>query len=180
MSLLDLGARVERSLRRSAGLLQELLDGLARRRGTWLSARPHEVPADGLDRLAAELAAEQDQRSGLLGAAAELLPAGPAARHSRQVLAGLGRALPPAPAARLREASAAAAAAAHRLRVELALGERLLQFAQRAHDGLLGGIARDLGARCDDVGGYDHRARRVRGPLVGGAPPTGNLIDGRM
>ena len=67
-----------------------------------------------------------------------------------------------------------------RQRLRSRYGDRLLRFSQKAHDGMLQNVAQNLGSANDDVGGYDVQARRVHGTLVGSAPTTGSLIDGRM
>jgi hypothetical protein len=78
-------------------------------------------------------------------------------------------------AARLRAAADAARTAAAAVRVEVALGNRLLQWNGRAQEHLLQQAA---GAKAA-VPGYDRNGRHVHGALVGTAVP-GALLDGRL
>ena len=65
---------------------------------------------------------------------------------------------------------------ARAVRGEVALGNRLLAFAQRAQESVLGAVAQE----CSDVGGYDRHARRVHAALATQSAPAGSLIDGRI
>lgn len=184
MSLVDLTERLARSLNLSADLMAKLHEGLVEKRTCWVSARPSavEAPVQLLEDLAAQISAEKQQQEAWLAEAADSLPnPGHLPAERRRVnVSVLCRHLPDTVARRLSEASKRAVTAAHEVRTEQALGDRLLRFSQRAHDGLLQNVAQNLGTANDDVGGYDVQARRVHGTLVGTAPTTGSLIDGRM
>ncbi|MFO1076342.1 MAG: hypothetical protein U1E73_01290 [Planctomycetota bacterium] len=178
-SLSELGSRLEFSFRTSTRLLRRLLAGLQERRTAWVSARPAAIapPAD-LEAIAAELQVEDRDRASLLAELAALLPlpagVAPAALHVNVSLIA-GR-LPRNLARDLRAAADEATAVARSVRRELALGTRLLGFAQRAHDGLLAEAV--AAARQASVPGYDRNARSMGG--TGKAPATGTLVDGRI
>ncbi len=182
MSLSELAERITASLRTSAALLHQLHEGLAQRRTAWVAAKPstlHE-PAQVLARAAQDLATESTRLQELFAAAKALLPYPPAQLRSLHVDATLlAQQLPPQPAARLRQASALATDAARRVRIEHALGERLLRFSQHTKESLMASVAQTLATTALDVGGYDRGARRVNVALKAGAAP-GSLIDGRM
>ena len=184
MSLVDLTERLARSLSVSADLMSKLHDGLVARRTSWVSARPSSVeePVQALEELAAKISAEQQQQQTLLATAAQSLPNPNKVRAERRSInvSLICRHLPKDAAQRLNAASQKAVSAARLVRTEQALGDRLLRFSQKAHDGLLHNVAQNIGTTNDDVGGYDMQARRVHGTLVGSAPTTGSLIDGRM
>lgn len=172
---------LRRSFAASADLLRSMHEALAARRTSWIAARPSTLaePAEKLQQAAERLAEEERSRADLLQRIAALLPgAAPAPAIGRRHVnvTQVAAALPREAAARLRQAADDATAAARRVRIELALGERLLQFTQRSQETVLHGIA----SQTADVGGYDRGARRVHGPLVGGRATTGTLIDGRM
>lgn len=184
MSLVDLTERLARSLNLSADLMAQLHKGLVEQRTCWVSARPSEVeaPVQLLEDLARQISAEQQQQEACLAQAADSLPnPGNLPADRRRVnVSVLCRHLPETAAHRLAEASKRAVSAANQVRTEQALGDRLLRFSQKAHDGMLQNVAQNLGSANDDVGVYDVQARRVHGTLVGSAPTTGSLIDGRM
>jgi hypothetical protein len=182
MSLSEVADRIAESLRSSAALLHQLHDGLVRRRTAWIAARPDALqePAQALERVVRELQAEAARREELLEQARRALPQlpGPGRQHVDTTV--LCRHLPPAAAARLQQQSRRSTEAANAVRVELALGERLLRFTARAHEGLLAQLSGTLAQAVDDVGGYDRTARRLPTALRGGSSVTGSLIDGRM
>ena len=184
MLLVDLTERIARSLSASAELMTKLHKGLVERRTSWVSARPStvEAPVRVLEDLAAQIAAERQEQESLLAEAAGSLPnpSNLPPNRRRINVSVLCRHLPESLATRLSEASKRAVSAAHLVRTEQALGDRLLRFSQKAHEGMLQNVAQDIGSANDDVGGYDMQARRVHGTLVGSAPTTGSLIDGRM
>lgn len=185
MSPFDLTAladRITSSLRLTATLLQKLHDGLRARRTAWIAARPSTMqePAEALAQLAKDLAAESARLQEHYAAAKELLPYTAAERQHLHVDASLiAQHLPPTTAARLRQAAGLATDGARRVRVEHALGERLLRFSQHTHESLMANVAHALTNKALDVGGYDRSARRVADSLRAGATP-GSLVDGRM
>jgi hypothetical protein len=179
MSPRELAERLIASFENSARLLSQIERGLAGQRTSWISARPSVLarPAQTLDGAARELAAEEARRGGLLAEAQALLPPAPGlSPDARRVDIGRIAALLPEPAAGLLRATARTAAdAARALRGEVALGQRLLAFAHRVQDGLLGDYAQQRA----DFGGYDRNARRQPAHRAG-ARAAGNLIDGRL
>lgn len=184
MSLPDLAARIAASLDRTTGHLQELLAALRSHRRDWVAARPRAVATavDDLGRHHPALDAEAQQRDRLFDEAAALLPpvrGRPGTARHRNVSA-IAAHLPAPLAARLRTAAARATAAAREIRIETALGSRLLDFSQRVHDGLVRELGLVAARTRDDVGGYDRAARRVHGTLLGRDTGAGTLIDGRM
>jgi hypothetical protein len=182
VSLPEVSDRIVTSLRLSAALLQQLHDGMVRRRTAWIAARPSTLqePARALEHLARELGAESARLRELMAQAQQTLPAPLAHARDLHVDASLlAGHLPAAAAARLRQAAAAATEAARRVRVEQALGERLLRFTQHMQDNLLANIAATLTTTAVDLGGYDRSARRVAGAFGPAATP-GSLIDGRI
>jgi hypothetical protein len=174
MSLPEHTEDLLRSLHATTALLQELEQALRERRLIWVAARPRELrePLQDLDHIARELHAEAGRRDRALQALAALLPL-PAPRPGCDLnvtVRMLAQHLPRVPAQRLQAAAAAAVAAARAVRVETALGGRLLQFAQRAHESWLPHV-------CNSAKGpvaYDRRARKAQ------AAPRGALIDGRL
>ena len=182
VSLPEWADRIATSLRLSAALLQQLHDGLLRRRTAWIAARPSTLqePAQALEHLARELAAESARLHELLAQAQQALPAPLArARDLHVDVSLLASHLPAAAAAPLRQAAAAATDAARRVRVEQTLGERLLRFTRHTQDSLLADVAATLCTTAVDLGGYDRSARRVAG-VFGPAAVPGSLIDGRI
>jgi hypothetical protein len=179
MSPRELTERLIASLENSARLLAEMERGLCGQRTSWVSARPSVLarPAHAPDGAARELAAEEARRGELLAKAQALLPPAPGLLPgARRVDIGRVAAQVPEPAAgKLRAAARAAADAARAVRGEVALGQRLLAFAQRVQEGLLGDYAQQRA----DFGGYDRNARRQ--PVHrAGTRSAGNLIDGRL
>lgn len=178
MSPHDLAERLIRSLERTAQLLTTMERGLKARRLQWAGARPDDLlqPVLELEQCAQELRAEEDRRGGLLTQIAAALPL-PAPRPDGSLRVTVGRIAPhlaAAQARRLVEAATRATGLARGVRVETAMGTRLLEFARRAHDGVLGAVAgRERGPAA-----YDRNARRVRGALPNAT--AGNLIDGRL
>lgn len=174
--------RIADSLRTSAALLQTLYDGLVRRRTAWIAARPSALqePAVAMGQVAQELAAESGRLRELFAAAKQRLPAALATSPNLHLDASLlARHLPPSAAARLDQARRLATDAARRVRVEHALGERLLRFSQHTHESLMSRVAETLSTTALDVGGYDRAARRIASAIGTGTAP-GSLIDGRM
>lgn len=179
MSFADLARRLEQSFRLSSKLLRRLLTGLQERRAAWVSARPSTIaPALELEAIAAEMQGEDARRAELLVQLAGLLPpvAGVAPRSLHVDVSAVAARLPRAQARELRLAADDATAVARAVRRELALGTRLLGFAQRAHDGLLADAA--AAARQKAVPGYDRNARTNVG--VAGVTAAGSLVDGKV
>jgi len=177
MSLSDLARRLEQSFRTSNRQLTRLLQGLRERRTAWISARPETVaPADELDALAGELADEDMARTALIGQLSKILPLQPgiAAEDVHINVTRIAEAIPPKAAQSLRLAADEATAVAKQVRRELALGRRLLGFAQRTHESLMADIA--TGSQSNDTNGYDRTAQACRG--IGSV--SASLIDGRM
>jgi hypothetical protein len=179
MSLDDLAARLERSFRASEQLLTRLVAGLVERRTAWISARPARVqPTADLDALAAELQAADRARAAIVGELATVLPLpiGLRAADLHVDVTRIAAAIPAVAAQRLRAAAADVTALARRVRREIALGSRLLAFAQRANDGLLADLA--VGRQAGNHRSYDRAAHAHRG--MGRYVAAGSLIDGRM
>jgi hypothetical protein len=177
-SLPELAEQLAHSLSTSAGLLQKLRQGMKQHRTAWIAARPSTLaePVDRLEATVRELGAEAVLRQQLLDRIAPALAVAGVAPADLHVGVGLIAArLRPAAAARLRAAAGAAHAAAAAVRIEVALGNRLLQFNGRAQEHLLRQAAGTNAA----VPGYDRCGRHVHGALVGAAIP-GALLDGRL
>ncbi len=175
----ELTDRLEQSFRRTHDLLQRLLDGMRQRRMQWASARPSTLaPSAELEQIARDLAVEETARDGTLRA---ILAELPAQAHVAKADLHLNTtricaALPAPRAHRLRAAADRATLLARQVRVEVALGERLVRFTQRAQEGLLAtaaGAADGAGAH-----GYDRHARSRSG--FGPAGRAGTFVDGRM
>ena len=176
MSLAEHGSRLEGSFRTTAELLQKLLRGLQARRAAWISARPSTIaPSPELEEIALRLAAEEETRAQLRTGITALLPrpAGVAADALHVNVTRIAAQLPAAGARSLRAAAALATGLARKVRIEVALGDRLLQFSRRAQDGLLAQVAGTAGTGGAAV--YDRTARASRGAGV-----AGSLIDGRL
>jgi len=181
MSLHDQVERLGRSLLFAGSLMQKLGDALRARRTAWLVVRPSDLeqPLAQLDRLVQEIAAAAQARDALLEHLGRQLglSTGPAAELD---IGKLVAALPPALAAPLRRAATQATAQADKLRLEVAVGDRLLQFSRRAHEGFLQRLlhsSRQIGA---GASGYGRDGRAKNGALVGAGNTAGNLIDGRL
>ncbi|MBX3463707.1 MAG: hypothetical protein KF830_11080 [Planctomycetes bacterium] len=183
MSFPDLCARLEQSFDATAGLLGEMLQGLQARRAAWSrGAADAVVPSPGLEQVAQQLAREEALRADLLADIRRVLPAplGAAAAAMHVNVTRIAAALPTAAARSLRAAADRATAQAKAVRVEVTLGQRLLQFAQRAHAGLLAGAAGDAGATGAGAGAavYDRHARTA--PASGPRRERGAIVDGRI
>ncbi|MCR9244291.1 MAG: hypothetical protein NXI31_04615 [bacterium] len=176
MSLVELASALQRSFDTSHGLLSRLIQGLRERRSAWVSARPDTIaPSADLESIAAELHAEDEVRRELMAELQQQLPAvtGVASTDARVNVSRIAAAIPRAAGANLREAADAATHAASAVRRELALGRRLLGFAQRAHDGLMADLASTPAT--SQPRGYD-RSAQARSQRPVGA----RLIDGKM
>jgi hypothetical protein len=180
MSMHEIAEQLIRSFDESAQHLQTMRTELEQRRAQWVSARPSTLaaPATTLEAVQQQLTAADAARAVLFANAANLLPAAPgvtaADRHID--VSRIAALLPFGQASRLRKAAKTASDLARAVRGEVALGNRLLAFAQRAQDSVLGSVAHDR----DDVGSYDRNARRVHAALTTQSAPAGSLIDGRM
>jgi hypothetical protein len=172
------------SFRTSTGLLEQLLEGLMEHRTAWVSARASTLaqPATRLDHLAQALAAEEQQRAEVMAELATTLPLPrPLAGRELKIDVGLlADHLPPKPATQLRLAAAATTQLAKVVRAETALGERLLTFSRQAHEGLVRQLVGATHQVAGTMTGYDRRAHKVHGSMVGSVAPTGSLVDGRM
>lgn len=179
MSFSDRTSQLERSFRTTSSLLRELLQGLQARRVAWGSARASVVvPSPELEKLAQDLAREESLRSDLIAQIRRMLPAPPGAdAASLHVnVTRIAAAMPTATARSLREAADEATALAKSVRVEVTLGQRLLQFSQRAHQSLLAAANRK-----PPVGGAAVYDRNARADRTGGARgERGVIVDGRM
>lgn len=179
MSFSETTQQLEQSFRRTAVLLQNLLDGLKARRAAWGSARPRViVPSPELEQEAKDLAREESLRADLTKAIGKALPQpmGASASTLHVNVTRIAAALPDAAARSLQQAADVATSLAKQVRVEVTLGQRLLRFTQNAQQhlhGRLGGPA----ARSQGAASYDRHARR-HSALV--ATNAGTLIDGRM
>lgn len=176
-----LADRLADSFRGTSRLLQQLHAALQQRRASWISARPSTLaePAHGMEPLAQQLAAEEKTRAELVAAIEALLPPVPgfAASDVKTDVTRIAAALPHAAAARLRAAADAATSTAQAVRIELALGDRLLRHNAQAQEQLLQRIA-GAGSPLASLPGYDRHARARSG--VGLSSPSGTLIDGRL
>lgn len=184
MSLADLADRFGRSLLFTTGLLQQLETGLKQRRLNWISAKPSEIaePAEALDRLSQEIAAAEALQQQLLqDIAAELPPQAVLPGKSLHINATrIAAALPAVAGARLKHQAAQAIKAAKAVRVEIGLGNRLVQFSQQAHESMVQKLVRVAHPMAGGAHGYDRRARSVQGGLLSSTAPTGSLVDGRL
>jgi hypothetical protein len=184
MSLADIAQGLTRSLDRSTAMLRQLLGGLEERRTAWISARPTVTMAatQQLEQLASSLADEESQRQQMLDRARDLLPttAGRSTARRHVNISILLPALPRHLAEPLKKASATARSIAQQVRVEQAMGDRLLRFSQNMHDRLMGNLVQDIDQQRNDVGSYDRAARRLSNALGSTGQSTGNLVDGRM
>ena len=180
MSFSENCSRLEQSFRTTSGLLRELLQGLQARRVAWGSSRPSVVvPSPELERLAQQLAREEALRADLLTQVRVMLPA-PAGAPAASLHVNVTRlaAALPAPAGRsLRDAADEATALAKSVRVEVTIGQRLLQVTQHVQEGLLAGT---VGGRTQRPGAsvYDRNARADR--TGGNRGDRGVLVDGRI
>lgn len=180
MSMPEIAEQLIRSFDESAQLLHTMRTELEQRRAQWVSARPSTLaaPATVLEAVQQQLSACDQRCAALFARAAELLPpaSGVAASARAVDVSRIAALLPFGQASRLRKAAKTASDLARAVRGEVALGNRLLAFAQRAQESVLGAVAQDR----DDVGSYDRNARRVHAALTTQSAPAGSLIDGRM
>jgi hypothetical protein len=180
MSPHDLVEKLIRSLRFETDLVGRLAEALRLRRTAWIAVRPSQLeePLQQLEALTREIAAAGAARDELLQQIAALLPLPPTVGGQPRELScsRLGDHLPKPLAAQLRHAAGAAKQAAGKLRTELLVGDRLLQFTQRAHEGLLRSVLVAAAPRGTTPPGYDRGGRRRGGVPIG----AGSLIDGRL
>jgi len=180
MSFSERCSLLEKSFRTTCDLLRELAQGLQTRRATWGSARPSVVvPSPELEHLAQQLAGEELVRAELIMQIRRMLPAPPGADATSMHVnvTRIAAALPAAAASSLRGAADEATTLAKVVRVEVTLGQRLLQFSQRVQESLLtgrpGGNTAKGGASV-----YDRRARADRNGGTRGE--RGVLVDGKI
>ena len=179
MSLSDLAQRLERSFRTSERQLTRLLAELQEQRTSWIAARPEQVrPGTDLDAIAAELHGEDMARAAMAEELGTLLPLPPGVRieDMHVNVTRVAKALSAGEAQRLQRASADATAIAKRVRRELALGRRLLHFAQRTNESLLADVT--AVQQADEHKVYDRRAMAGQSGSLGVS--AGSLVDGRM
>jgi hypothetical protein len=180
MSFSELTDRLEESFRNSASTMRSMLASLQARRVAWGSARPSTIaPPPELEQLAQGLAREEHVRSVLLDEIRQRLPApiGGTSSSLHVNVTRIAAVLPPQAATSLREAADEAVQLAKAVRIEVALGQRLLQFSRRAHEGLLTNLGLPVkGPRGAST--YDRRARPAGS--AASRPAQGQLVDGRM
>ncbi|MBL8753789.1 MAG: hypothetical protein JNK15_10865, partial [Planctomycetes bacterium] len=83
MSFSEDTRELERSLRRTHDLMQELLRGLQARRASWISARPRTLaPSPELEQLTQRLAVEENARTVLVERIRAAMPAPSGHEHS--------------------------------------------------------------------------------------------------
>lgn len=173
MSFSDDARELENSLRRTHGLMQELLRGLQTRRASWISARPRTLaPSPELEQLTQRIAVEENSREALIERIRKALPAPLNHDHAIQHVnvTRIAAALPTPAARSLREAADAVQLLAKAVRTEVTLGQRLVRFAQDTSPAAT--LAQTT--RAARVPGYDRGARMVRTPRTAGA-----LVDGK-
>lgn len=180
MSFSERCARLEQSFLVTADLLRELLQGLQARRIAWGSSRASVVvPSPELERVAQQLAREEAVRAELILQIRRMLPALPGAdaASTHVNVTRIAAALPGPQARSLRAAADAATALAKSVRVEVTLGQRLLQFSAHVHESLLAG---STGGRTPKGGAavYDRNARADR--TGGNRGDRGVLVDGKI
>lgn len=179
MSFADHTARLERSFRTTTDLLRALLQGLQQRRASWGSARPSVIePSAELERIAQQLAGEENARTLLLAEIRKVMPSplGGSGGDLHLNVTRIAAAMPGPDGRSLRAAADEATALAKAVRVEVTLGQRLLRFTQQAHAGVLAQIG--AGSRPSGAAVYDRSARAARG--LGAVRRQGVLVDGRM
>ncbi len=181
MIAVDRAAQLEQSFHRTINLLEQLLTGMQQRRASWASAVPSTIaPSAELEQVSRALAIEELSRGELLAKVLTDLPAVPhvdkADLHVN--ISRICQALPTRSALELRRAADTATRLAKQVRIEVALGERLLRFSQRAHEDMLTSLT---GGKQQEglPSGYDRNARSRAG-LGLGAAGAGNLVDGRI
>ncbi|MBL8728247.1 MAG: hypothetical protein JNM25_07455 [Planctomycetes bacterium] len=180
MSFSDRCTQLEKSFRLTSCLLRDLLQGLQTRRIAWGSARASMVvPSPELEQLAQQLAREETVRAELITQIRLMLPAPPGANatSTHVNVTRIAAALPTAAAHSLREAADEATALAKSVRVEVTLGQRLLQFTRHVQENLLAGTA---GIKTPRLGAsvYDRNARADR--TGGTRGERGVLVDGKI
>ncbi len=170
------------SFARTGELLQQLLTALQTRRAAWASARPRTIePSPEMERIAQELAGEENARTALLERIRRALPvhAGATPGETHLNVTRIAAAMPVPAARALREAAARTTALAKSVRVEVTLGQRLLRFTQRAQQSLLAEMG--VGAAFASAApGYDRNARMRSGIGAGIGASTGRLVDGKL
>ncbi|MEZ5966726.1 MAG: hypothetical protein R3F56_23005 [Planctomycetota bacterium] len=155
-------ADLESSLRQLCEAVDALRQGLVDSRFAFVRARASDLEERHGDnaRHAARVHALETEVAGRRGALCEVLRLPPTSRMSTI----MGR-LPADAARRLGETAERLRGALRALRVEGAVGQRLLDVSRRAHEGLLHQLATDnrrQGQR------YDRHARSVRSEAAGG------------
>ena len=176
MSFSDHALELQRSLTATRDLLQRLCEELTARRAAWASIRPDVVaPTAKVEELSKQLAAEEERRATLLPRLREALPTPVGARPEQLHLnvTRIADALQPDRARSLRAVAEEVRTLSAALRVETAIGSRLLQFAKHAQSG----IDAEVLSVADNARtpGYDRQARNLSGPDA-----AGQLVDGRM
>jgi hypothetical protein len=162
-------AELAKALDVEAGAHEQLAALLRRHRLAFVALRPGEVEAGLLalqDAGEASLRGAQ-QRAQLWQAATERLGLPPRARLVELAAAAGGE-----PGERLLRSGARARAAARTLRVENAVGRRLVDFARQSHEGLLQALL-GLGQRHERT--YDRHMRSVPGHAGHGRLLSGNI-----
>ena len=181
MIAVERAGRLEQSFRRTITLLGQLLAGMQARRSSWVSAVPSTVtPSAELEQISRQLAIEEQARAELLAEVlADLPPVPHVDKNDLHVnVSRICKALPTRSALELRRAADEATRLARQVRVEVALGERLLRFSQRANENMLAALS-GQGKEQGLPTGYDRNARSRAG-LGLGAAGAGNLVDGRI
>ena len=155
MPTTDICDELTRVLDEEAARLTELRDLLAEERAAFVALRPSEMTAGAehlteVAEVSSELAARRDRLVADLGQSL--------GRTGEIRLRELLELLPASAAERLRSAAERARAAAIRVRVEIRVGERLLDFSRQSNELLVRALH-----GCDDrqTGVYDRNARRI-------------------
>ncbi len=180
MSFSERCTQLEKSFRLTVTLLGELLQGLQARRVAWGSAKASVVvPSPELELVAQKLAGEEAVRAELIPQIRRMLPAPPGANatSTHVNVTRIAAALPGPQARSLREAADAATALAKAIRVEVTVGQRLLQFTQHVHESLMAGSPGSK-ARKGGASVYDRNARADR--TGGTRGERGVLVDGKI
>ncbi len=180
MSFSERCSRLEESFRLTSSLLRDLLQGLQARRIAWGSSRASMVvPSPELEHLAQQLAREEAVRAELITEVRRMLPAPPGANatSTHVNVTRIAAALPAAAAHALRDAADEATTLAKSVRIEVTIGQRLLQFTQHVQENLLAGT---VGGTTQVIGAavYDRNARADR--TGGTRGQRGVLVDGKI
>jgi hypothetical protein len=180
MSFSERCTQLEQSFRLTSCLLRDLLQALQTRRVAWGSTRASiVVPSPGLEHLAQQLAREESVRAELITQVRLMLPAPPGANatSTHVNVTRIAAALPAAAGRGLRAAADEATALAKSVRVEVTLGQRLLQLTQHVQENLLAGT---VGGKTQRLGAavYDRNARADR--TGGTRGERGVLVDGKI